>query len=391
MSVKMKRRLPIAAPALCLVVGFTISLWHSIDARAENAASTADKRPSMSLNIKEVNDLSTTGAGVAVAWSPDGSKIVAASNFGQELSVWDRSGRLVNRFHRIGGGPALGGAIAFVDNSSQIVFLPPADASNDAALSIWAVATGEVVHSIDGPEPGMNYDFNRGKHFAVSSDQKTLISASITGGKATPVPHGNLISYGTTDWKRLSVFKIDAGVSSVCIFADGKLAAAGLSSGRVALIDLTNKLPIKQVPVFDPANSGILFVGSVAGSHDGRFLAVGAGLVSPNYFKGADGSDGGQSVAAVRLLRVSDGTPVASLGPARPPIRQIAWDPMGRYVALIDSHESLYVWQPDISPNRYKQVKVTGLTLSLAISSDGSEIAVSTSKGVRVFSVTEEQ
>src|SRR5207302_1274967 len=92
-------------------------------------------------------DLPTPGAGVAVAWSEDGSRVAVASDYGSVLSIWDRSGQLVNRIRRDGGGPTLEGSLAFVENSSKLVF-PPPGAANSGRLVILDSLSGATITEI---------------------------------------------------------------------------------------------------------------------------------------------------------------------------------------------------------------------------------------------------
>jgi hypothetical protein len=53
------------------------------------------------------------GEAIAVNWSPDGSRIAAASTYGGTLTVWNSSGHRLQEIPVVGGGPAYSGSIAF--------------------------------------------------------------------------------------------------------------------------------------------------------------------------------------------------------------------------------------------------------------------------------------
>jgi hypothetical protein len=112
-----------------------------------------------SLDVREEFDLCTPGlfrgrpgAAVAVTWSPDGSALAAASNYGGVLSVWDRAGHPINQIKRAGGGPNLEGSLAFINGSSQLVFSPPETPNNSTAFAVWdvSISLGAVAGSPKG-------------------------------------------------------------------------------------------------------------------------------------------------------------------------------------------------------------------------------------------------
>jgi WD40 repeat protein len=72
--------------------------------------------------VRRESTLETQGAALAVAWSPDGSKLAAASDYGNTLSVWSRLGKPLVKINRPGEGPEVSGSIAFADDSRELVF-----------------------------------------------------------------------------------------------------------------------------------------------------------------------------------------------------------------------------------------------------------------------------
>ena len=52
--------------------------------------------------MEPILSLPVSGAATAVAWSPDGSRLAAASNYGEDLTVWDASGHIISQFSRSG-------------------------------------------------------------------------------------------------------------------------------------------------------------------------------------------------------------------------------------------------------------------------------------------------
>jgi WD40 repeat protein len=348
----------------------------------------ASQQPqSFSLRIEKEFDLPTPGAAVAVTWASDGSALAAASDYGGTITVWDSSGRQISQIKRIGGGPALGGSIAFINGSSQLAFVPPQDSNDDASICIWDVATGKIVKTLAGPEPGEAYSRNRGNHFMVSPDGSILAIAT-RGGKGSPNFRANAIIYDTRNWQILQFAKIDEGVFSLSFFNHGRLIVIGSNLGQITVLSAITAVKLHEYNTFDEIGFGDLFIGAVAGSPDGELLFAGAGQASSDVSSAGDTAAGIRmnSVGTARTIRVQDGKTMASLGEATSPIRQAAWDPVGRYVAFIDNSRGLFLWRPEVSGS-YKKIILPSATFSLAISPNGSRIAVTTDGGVRLFSV----
>jgi WD40 repeat protein len=176
---------------MALMVGAAIWMGStSIPSASNKQAGVA------SLNVREEFDLSTPGAAVAVTWSPRGSALAAASDYGDVLSVWDQAGHLINQIKRTGGGPTLGGSLAFVNGSSQLMFPPPETSNNSTAFAVWDVSTGTIIRTVDGPQPGDDYPLNRADHFMATPDQTLLVTAT-RGGKGWKGFQKNVTIYDT--------------------------------------------------------------------------------------------------------------------------------------------------------------------------------------------------
>jgi len=123
----------------------------------------------------------------------------------------------------------------------------------------------------------------------------------------------------------------------------------------------------------------------VAGSPAGDLIMTGVGLVNVTGHYAKEQQAWVDSIEPVRVFRIQDGVRIASFSGARAPIRQAKWDPKGRYVAFVDSGDGLFLWVP--STRSVEKVPVPGASLSLDIAPDGDRIAVTTNKGISVYSV----
>jgi hypothetical protein len=341
-----------------------------------------------SMSIREKFDLHTPGAAVAVAWSSDSSTLAAASSYGGVLTVWDGNGRLVNQFKRTGDGPALGGSLAFVEGASQLVFYPPGGADKSMAFAVWEVATGRVIRTEYGPQPGEDYPLNRAQHFMTSSNQ-TLLAVATGGNRGSTHFEKNVVIYDTRTWRLLHTLKVLDGISSLCVFAGGSSVGLGaMGSGRIAVIDAVSGKSINEFTAYTESKYGTVSVGAVAGSPAGDLIMVGVGGIYPSgeYAQSAEQRVWEKSIDPVRMFRAQDGSRIASFTAAKGPIRQAIWDPKGRFVAFVDNARGLFIWAP-WRGDGYTKIELPSQTLSIAVAPDGSRIAATTADGVRVFSI----
>jgi WD40 repeat protein len=340
------------------------------------------------LDIREQLNLPTQGAAVAVSWSPDGSALAAVSDYGGVITVWDRDGRTINKIKRIGGGPALEGSLAFVRDSSQVAFLPPESASDSAAFAVWDVSNGQLISLRNGPQPGEDYPLNRARIFVVSPNQALLVGAT-AGNQGKKNFQSNIFAYDTHDWRMLYRNKISPGISSLCVFAQGKrLGVGAINSGKVFILDAATGNTVSQFSAYQESKFGLPSLGAIAGSPSGDLILTGIGMIllSGEYHGSSEQLAWSKSIDSVRVFHAKDGSLVGSFVGAKGPIRQAVWDPKGRYIAFVDNARGLFLWTPWTGDN-HKRIELPSSALSLAISPGGERIAVTTDHGVRVYSI----
>jgi WD40 repeat protein len=351
-----------------------------------NTASTTIETPSGQLHvaIREEFELRTVGAAVAVGWSKDSSSLAVASNYGGSLSVWDRGGHLVRQFDRIGGGPTSWGAIALTNNSTRLIFPPPADSPANAALAVWDVQTGKLVDYIYGaPRPGTANYYNTFEQFEVTRDEEKIVSLA---GGGPPI----IIVSDMREYKSNYVFSLDRYASRMCTFDEGNYLATVSMHGTVSIFNLKDGLLLKSFQVFEDPVNGILHMSNISVNKMGNTLFAGVDGLSWNGagYRSTEAADAERNIGQAKIIGVDDGAVHASFKSADAPIRASAWDPKGRFVSFVDNAGGLFFWWNRSDRfDDYQRLSVERPNLSLAISPDGTLLAVATGRGVAVFSI----
>jgi WD40 repeat protein len=191
------------------------------------------------------------------------------------------------------------------------------------------------------------------------------------------------------NWKPIGKFLAPAGISSLCFFGKGyKLAMGETTSGRVLIADLSEGGVSKEIVAYQESEFGSFSISAIAANADGKLLLVGAGLVVLKGMPRATRTAWEKSIDPIRLIDAGDGAVVATLPEAKAPILQAKWDPLGRFVAFIDSDKGLFIWAP-WSHKGYLRVELPSPTFAFAISPDGRRLALTTTKCLRVFSIND--
>ena len=300
---------------------------------------------------------------VAVAWSPDGSKIAAVTGFGTEISIWNDRGRRLSHFS-VDRRAIIQSPIAFVAGSSQLLIGPPHDADADVTLSVRDSTSGQIVHNVGGPTPGGGRDANYSYSFSLSPD-RGFLAVELPGFEPTGP---DIAIFNTSDWRLISKYKLKGGAASHAFFDGGNKLLVGGSAASdcdVYIIDLKSADPPRQIKAF--AESGQ--VAAVAGSPDGKLIFAGTGTLP------------------AKVLRASDGATVASFPvESQNGVLEAEWDPLGRYVAFLENDHQLVIWRPIASGMSYAKIAAP-YAITFAISPDGGRIAVRVATGIVVYSV----
>jgi WD40 repeat protein len=368
--------------SLALLAGGMRAAWPTMPGFGIADLAFAAER-GRSVKVTQELDLPTRGAATAVCWAPDGSALAAASWYGEDLTVWDKSGSVISRFKRLGGGPYVFNSLAFVNGASALLFPPPQTPDNSTSLDVWDIATGKILKTVPGPDPdSTNYARNRAEQFVVSADQSIAAAAPTVGGAVA--------IYETKDWTRTGMFKSAYAVASLALFPDGRrLAVGGLTRGHFYIVDTASARILADVAAYVTKFANVS-IGAIAVSPDAELVVTGFGLttIPGEYYRAPEARTWEQFVPpAVSVWRVSDGSHVAGFGAVRHPVGQVAWDPKSRFVAFVDSASTLFIWQPTAAENNIQRISLSGDTMSVAVDPSGDRVAVTYARGVRVYRI----
>lgn len=308
----------------------------------------------------------------AIAWSPDGEKLAVAYEWGRKIEIIDPYGNDLATAE-VPNGPNIGTSLAFVNGSSQILFEgQDTKQVKGTAFTLFDARSGQLLAQIPGPF--------HAEGFSVSPNGQLVAMRASDGN--------TIYTYRVRDWKTAGQIRIEAGVFALTFFADGQRAVVSSAPSQFEVIDVQSGAILKRFKIpgtgEDVPAPGIktAFASALAISPDQKFLFAGAfSSFVPNEWENV------VSRGAVQIFRLADGVRLTSFDEARPKIRKAEWDPRGRYVAFIDRSAHLFLWQPLSWRQSYAQVSLSSDAWSMAISPNGSLIAVSSEDGVTIYSV----
>ena len=353
------------------------------------ATNTPYPRPGVPItaaNAEQVAELTRMGKGALsqVVFSPDGTKIVAASGLG--LYFYDATDLSLLDFWEM---PAWVSDVAFSPDGTLL-----AAGLNDGTVRVWRVDDGTLVHTLQGHD-------NRGWVYSVAfSPDGEILAAGAWGGEIRlwRVSDGTLLRtlWGNGVWINIFAFS-----------PDGKLLAAG-DGGTVRIWRVSDGVWLYSLWGHTAT------VGAVAFSPDGKLAATGGWDRTVRIWRVKDGAtlqvlqghtDVVRSVAfspdgevlatgsydrTVRLWRVQDGTLLHTLKGHKGLVRSVAFSPDGTWLASGSYDHSVRLWRvSDGTPVRVVK-GIGGWLNSVAFSPDGGMLASgSWDQKVRLWRVTD--
>jgi WD40 repeat protein len=337
-----------------------------------------------------------TGGLTRVAFSPDGTRLVTASERGV-LQLWDMKTALplntINAHHT---------PIASVAFSPDGLLLVTAS-TGDPVARIWNANTGSLVHELTGHSGGITHaEFSHDGHSVVTSGtDMTARVWNVSSGEPTTVLSGhtdkvNAAAFAIDDrsvftasddtlvmkWdlstgKSLAKYQHEGGVYALTPSPDGSLVATG-SRGYTKILDAT----LLQLRCDQPANDDDHEVWGLSFSSDGEKVAtagtdsvsevIGAKFIGPENtcaaikLEGhigavssvAFGSDAERVITVsaddtARLWEARTGRLLSKLIGQQGPLTDVAVSPDGEFAATASADGSTRIWQLDAtSPRR---------------------------------------
>jgi WD40-like Beta Propeller Repeat len=369
--------------------------------------------PSLSLarTLTAPNEISTFGmlqsGNAGLTWSADGEQLAAYVHNGLGIIIWSPDGKYQREISRYNNFGLDSYVLGFSSGHRQLITSPAAETNkredrdklDDMAFSVLDAETGKVLRSIVGPNPGRPSRENIASFMAISPDERfvAVIYRQFTDRR--------IGIYSTGDWQRVAALdlhlrddKLSVEPNGLSFSPDGKtLAVVSFVRSQVMLFEVGSWKWLRSIATFSEASprGSALVVGALAFSPDGKSIAV-ASQGGGSWWKYPNGKLAPKQSGALtpefpaeplRVYRVSDGAPVASVGsfPAGLSSSELAWSPRGDYLAFLDALGDIHFWDPSRPGASVVAASMGRHASTLLISKDGSQLVANFENGVAEY------
>jgi WD40 repeat protein len=309
----------------------------------------------------------------SLAWSHDGQMLATADGWLTHITIWNaNTGQIIQRLER---GIAFGNSLAFMQGDKYLLTPAAYQKTEDdrrATVSVWEVASGNMVRNIAGPYPAQPVNNNMAEGFSLDRNDQ-ILAAVLHGG--VPLEVG---IYRTSPWVLIRTlqserFKLAA---SVAVDPEGQYLAVGTYGGAIDIYDIPTGRLLRTIDAYPDTIS--TSVTSLVFSPDG------SQLLSLPHSNGRVGPDGafGPVPNALRIWNVSDGAPILSLpltvgGTSGDTTRGIAWSPDGYHIASASDDGLVRLWDIHSPKSPVIVARYPRVAWSVSFSPDGKKLAAS--------------
>jgi TIR domain/WD domain, G-beta repeat len=284
-------------------------------------------------NFRPLIALPNSASISALAFSPDGQVIAAASLDDKSINLWDvAGGKLLNAVHKSQGISS----IAFLPDGKGIAF-----GELSGAVVIADAGGGQSLRSL---KPDVGYVW-------VAIPAVWSIAASPDGTRIASGDDAGNINFWSTDGQNLGSIKADAEVvKALAFFPDGKMIVSG---GKDGTVGVWNALTGAQVARLTGHSGEIM---SVAVSPDGRWIAA-----------GGDGN-------TVLIWSAATDQTAASISASFDTVQSLAFSADSSQL-IVGGDGPIEIWSVE-SARRLQEIKAgSGGVRALALSADRSRLA----------------
>jgi WD40 repeat protein len=311
--------------------------------------------------------------------------LAAYSDWSDLITIWDAHGAIVQQIHRQGDHFLIGNPLAFVAHDSEIAARPVKMSAADVVVSVFDIRTGAVVHELPSQQPGQPAEVQSALALASSPDG-SLLALAFGGGEAEPVA-----LYDTESWSKLAdipnrdqLQSIRDQAKAVAFSRNRRYLAIGTGGGYILIYDVHERRVAQRFAAFSAEQELSCCISAVSFNADATEVAVSTGL-RPGSVNGPQGLKPFAPKAPVRVIRVADGTTIASYPDPLFPAYAMSWSPDGKVIGFIIG-DKLYVWEPS-APTRHQTISIRSGGVSLAFAPDSKKLAVANGYYVTVFDV----
>jgi WD40 repeat protein len=335
-----------------------------------------------SLTLIEEKPLTTGCQASALGWNPDGTALVTACP--NDIQIWTRDG------HEIGSRPA-----AFTYQQYIQVLVDPFRVAYFGAseeptvrgkvLTIWNVGAGGLstlpVRLEASPVVAIDQDQVRVAVADVLLRKAQVRLLSLDGGEIA-----NTLQ--VPSWVQ-SLRWIPGSDELLMAGLDGVLRLANVATGDV------RELASPYTTSFPGGGSVVGIVRGLVTAPGGRSIAL-FGTGSLMSIAGRADSTAAQKWeetlgTTVEIRSVNDGRLLDRMPGPEAGVSDLAWDPRDRFIAVA-GRDALFLWHRQsatVVAMTYGGPMSSSISHSVAITSDGTRLALTTAKGVRIFRIDE--